>query len=334
MVKDKDSIAEYLRILLHRETESYPLCKDYLSNGATPRKGSDPVSEVWRRKLCEWCYEVVDHFSFDREVVSIALNFLDRAAALKSEQTDEPIPKREFQLLAVTCLYIALKIHGETDTTDGPRRKLTIDAFVELSRGFFQIDIIESTERNLLTALKWLVNPPTSLKFVATFIRLCPKWGPAHPSHATNVRSAIYDVARYLTELSVCSSTFTFNHNTSVISFAAILCAIEALPTAMALPWAVQVSFLENVKEATGLAPDDPKVLQVVDMLKDLCPSMFEGDDIPSEFLEDSPGPQGELLQDDGKASPVCVIDGQNGDTRRKRSRQTAEETWRPIHQS
>jgi len=327
------STLEHLKVLLHSEVESYPPCQDYLATIASADvNGSDTVSEAWRRKLCEWCYEVVDHFNFDREVVSIALNYLDRAVAIKTtESSDDIIPKREFQLLAVTSLYMAIKIHGESDSS-APPRKLKIDAFVELSRGYFQVEIIEAMERNILSSLNWRVNPPTKLRFVASLMTLCPKWTIVeHRPACQNVLGGIYEIARYLSELSVCISKFAFYHKSSTIAYSSILCAIEALQRNLPLPYDVRVAFLNNLAELTGLYPETEEVRQVREMLKELCPSIFENDDIPPEFLVDRTGGYSSLPIDDlgdGKTSPVCVVDGENESprTRRKRSRSIAAE--------
>eukprot|EP00521_Asterionellopsis_glacialis_P009989 CAMPEP_0195288690 /NCGR_PEP_ID=MMETSP0707-20130614/5257_1 /TAXON_ID=33640 /ORGANISM="Asterionellopsis glacialis, Strain CCMP134" /LENGTH=488 /DNA_ID=CAMNT_0040348589 /DNA_START=105 /DNA_END=1571 /DNA_ORIENTATION=- len=40
--------------------------------------GADGPHEEWRRKICEWSFKVVDHFRYDREVVSVAMNIFDR----------------------------------------------------------------------------------------------------------------------------------------------------------------------------------------------------------------------------------------------------------------
>jgi hypothetical protein len=63
-VKGKETTLEYLAVLLQQEGTLYPPCEDYLSDfdAVSSSSESDPVSESWRRKLCEWCFEVVDHF--------------------------------------------------------------------------------------------------------------------------------------------------------------------------------------------------------------------------------------------------------------------------------
>jgi hypothetical protein len=328
-----ESTVDHLRVLLRQESEVYSPCKDYLTT--ILNSSGDPserVSESWRRKLCEWCYEVVDHFAFDREAVSIALNYLDRAVALKTESSADGTTKREFQLIAVTSLYIAIKLHGETDSADGPRRKLRIDAFVELSRGFFQVEVIEAMERNIIESLDWRLNPPTSLRFISNFLRLLPAWSiNEHCTPHAAVTGSIYDVARYLSELSVCVSDFSFDFKTSTIAYASILCTLEALQETLPLPYDIRVKFLNNIAEVTGLFPESKEVRQVRDMIKELCPSLFQCSEIPHAFLNHatsvtSLANEG-FHQGDGKASPVCVADATtyNTPTGRKRSRTISE---------
>jgi hypothetical protein len=123
---------------------------------------------------------------------------LDRVVAIKTEKSGTAMHRREFQLVAVTCLYLAIKLHGETDVVDGPRRKLKINAFVELSRGLFTVETLEAKEREILEMLEWKVNPPTTVRIVATLLHLLPEWTvydqPAHP----NTAKAIYEISRIL----------------------------------------------------------------------------------------------------------------------------------------
>lgn len=335
----ESSTADHLRVLLTQEAEVYAPCKDYLvmirESSGDP---SERVSEGWRRKLCEWCYEVVDHFGFDREAVSIALNYLDRTVALKAQACPEGMTKREFQLIAVTSLYVAVKLHGETDSIDGPRRKLRIDAFVELSRGFFKVEVIEAMERQIFLDLNWRVNPPTSLRFTASFLRLLPHWTvDEHSAPHAAVAGSIYDVARYLSELSVCVSDFSFNFKTSTIAYASILCTLEALQETLPLPYDVRVQFLNNISEITGLGPESTEVRQVRDMIRELCPSLFQSSEIAPAFLSRASSASHihnqETTSGDGKASPVCVANAPlyHSPSGRKRSRAIADSSGAPC---
>lgn len=285
--RDFEDAMEHLRALRAQETEHYPTCHDYLqvSNLVPPDQVSERVNEGWRRKICEWSFEVVDHFNFDREVVSVALHYLDLVVAMKTKADGVAILRRDFQLIAVTSLYLAIKLHGETDVTEGPRKKLKITAFVELSRGFFDVETLEAEERSILLALKWHVNPPSTLRFVATFLRLLPQWSnydgtPVHPT----LPQSIFELSKYLTELSVCVSTFSFEFNFSTIAYAAILAAIDALHDKTPLHYDVRVEFLNKIASVTHLTPQSAEVRKCKIMLMELCPAIFEVADQESEI--------------------------------------------------
>jgi Cyclin, N-terminal domain len=252
------------------------------------------------------------------------LNYLDRSTSHWVENAEALITKREFQLLAVTSLYMAIKVHGETDNSEGPRRKLKIDAFYELSRKQFDVALIESTERHILTALNWNVNPPTALKFIATFLSLCPQWEYSvhHAPHAT-VIAGIYDVARYLSELSVCQSGFGFTCKPSVIAFSSIIFAIDKLHATLPLPYSVRVAFLNNIALATGLVSGNVDVLRACEMLLSIWPGMVPADEMAHEYQSDRASDGGDDLSVDGKVSPVCVMAEQQQcqTSPRKRSR-------------
>ena len=329
----------------------------------------DRVNEAWRRKLCEWSFEVVDHFGMEREVVSIAMNYLDRMVAkfvarqlrpqqggrvnedgLTDDGSEEPLPrhlaKRQFQLVAVASLYIAVKLHGESEELDMDRRSLNVNVFVELSRGIFQADAIEEMERNLLFNLDWHLNPPTPLKFIASLMRLIPNWsapgyysadngscyngdGREEPQHHRFklVFKAIFDIAMYLTELSVCVSTFTFHSKNSIVAYASILCAMEALEDTLPLPYDARVKFVNRTAEATGMYPESEKVRCVRNLLCELCPAIRERDVASLIMMGEDGNIEGEDEEDDaGKSSPICVSrvvpeDDEQDDTIQKHDR-------------
>jgi Cyclin, N-terminal domain len=332
---DLGATMDHLHRLLDQEKTHYSPCLDYLSAlAAVPRPSSptdsistlssvtsvgDQVNEAWRRKLCEWCFEVVDHFGMEREVVSVAMNYLDRIVAKTIEEhgDDFAMAKRQFQLIAVASLYIAVKLHGETDDSEMDRRRLNVNVFVELSRGFFQAETLEAMELNILFKLQWHLNPPTPLKFIASFMQLIPSWSVSdYDTHEPflTVFKAIFDVSMYLTELSVCVSTFTFHSKNSIVAYASILCAMDALEDTLPMPYDVRVQFLNNVAEATGMYPETEKVRCVRSLLMELCPAIEERD-VASLIL------MGDLIEEDaGKASPVCVSLATPED-RRKRTR-------------
>lgn len=97
---------------------------------------SSGITEVWREKICEWSYQVIDHFDFSREVVSISMHYLDMYLATR------PVNKKIFQLAAMTCLYLAVKLHE-------PGR-LSMSSMIELSRGYFKHTQMAAMEMSIL----------------------------------------------------------------------------------------------------------------------------------------------------------------------------------------
>ena len=103
---------------------------------STYSSSASGINEVWREKICEWSYQVIDHFDFSREVVSISMHYLDRYLATRS------VNKKLFQLAAMTSLYLAIKLY-EPGT-------LTMASMIELSRGYFQVEQMAEMEIAIL----------------------------------------------------------------------------------------------------------------------------------------------------------------------------------------
>jgi hypothetical protein len=222
--------------------------------------------EEWRRKICEWCYKVVDHFRIDREVVGIALNFFDRylvvhkshngsrsANACRCPSCQRAVDSSTFQLGAMTALYLAIKLHAETaedvpHLDEKPRRmKLRLHSFVELSRGQFSSEDIHSMERTMLASLQWRVNPPTPMTVLSYLLRLMPQRSsipfPCRYNYDLVIH-VIHELSRYLTELSVCIAQVSSIALPSEVAYTSILVAMDML-TVDALPIQVRDDFCE-----------------------------------------------------------------------------------------
>lgn len=313
---DADETLDVINGMLQKEAKFYTPPQKYVV--AKTCSTGNGVSEGWRRRLCEWMYDVVDHFGFDREAVSVAFDFLDRSVAM----THLPDPsltltKREYQLSAVTSLYLALKIHGEMDPEVGGRMRLKLSAYEELSRGFFSASTIETKELEMLTLFRWRVNPPTCAQFVSHFLRLIPKWDPSENKYADStvthgeMLGKIYDTAKYLTELSLFVSRFAFKHSASMVSIGAILCAIDALHEEAPLPVNIKDKFLQQIAD---ISPDfdvknSRELHRVQRLLRKLAPSMFEAD---------IPAPNGPIMR------TVSIVDLSNKNNNGRSSSPTA----------
>jgi Cyclin, N-terminal domain len=98
----------------------------------------------WRKKMCLWSFRIVDHWRYDRHIVAITMNFLDRYMiwTLQQQQSNSSTIKihnddnneqsyssrssqncyteqetgmsqSEYQLAAMTCLYLTMKLNPE-----------------------------------------------------------------------------------------------------------------------------------------------------------------------------------------------------------------------------
>jgi len=257
-------LLERLDILLDQESSAYRT-EDYLApdfqwrisqrkaNDTTPLSSSlsssssnvSGINEVWRERICKWSYQVVDHFDLSREVVTISIHYLDRYLSTRS------VTKKLFQLVAMTTLYIAIKLY-EPGT-------LSMKSMIDLSRGFFTVDQMAEMEMDILRSLSWRVHPPTAYCFTKHILFLLP-----YTSVSIETRYEILEVSRFLSELSVFDYFFVM-HRPSSVGLASILNAMNAVPT-------VSTSAVEGMKaellRIPGLNPDSPDVMDCCERLE------------------------------------------------------------------
>lgn len=196
--------------------------------------------QVYREEICKWIFEVVDHFDFNREIASVSLNYLDRYLSVRS------VDMKTFQLAAMTSLFLAIKMYEHT--------RLKMSSYIKLSRGYFEAKDIIDMESSILWTLSWLVNPPTPLTFVRNFILLLEE-----TNCIPTVALEVTEVARYLTELSVCDQYFS-THKPSLIGLGSVLAAFECFDETT-LPMQVRSTFINLVRSMKVVNPSSKEVL-------------------------------------------------------------------------
>eukprot|EP00581_Thalassiosira_minuscula_P032561 CAMPEP_0183760994 /NCGR_PEP_ID=MMETSP0739-20130205/8130_1 /TAXON_ID=385413 /ORGANISM="Thalassiosira miniscula, Strain CCMP1093" /LENGTH=247 /DNA_ID=CAMNT_0025999057 /DNA_START=297 /DNA_END=1040 /DNA_ORIENTATION=+ len=145
--------------------ESRYLCHDYLK---LTRRARGAVDVHCRAKVCEWIFHNIACAKLQRETAVVAINIMDRFLGSKSS----PLARRavynrkEYQLVAMTSLYIAAKVM-ETVGFDA-------STISRLSRGHHTADDITSCEHDILKSLRWMINGPTPLLFVSYILGLLP----------------------------------------------------------------------------------------------------------------------------------------------------------------
>jgi hypothetical protein len=121
-----------------------------------------------------------------------------------------------YQLACMAALYSsAVKFH-EPEAMDP-------EAVSSLSHGAYKAKDIEAMESNLLGALKWRVNPPTSTAFVRELMHLIPE-----ESLDRETLKATYELTQFQTELAVCNYKL-FSVQASSVAYAALMNSLKSL---------------------------------------------------------------------------------------------------------
>ena len=135
------SCSNYLTLLIQtnssRKKVEFSSDPGYTNNDATSSsKSIISIDNVMRMKICNWCYHMIDHLNYDREIVSVTLSYLDRY--LNYTEVDYV----KFQLAAMTCLYLAIKLYSPL--------KLKMSSMIRLSHNNFCLDEMQNMEKDIL----------------------------------------------------------------------------------------------------------------------------------------------------------------------------------------
>jgi Cyclin, N-terminal domain len=123
----------------------HPTNKESSGPASLASNSSGSINDIWREKICEWSYQVIDHFDFNREVVAISFHYLDRFLAGRAD-----CGKKVFQLAAMTTLFLAIKLYEPGD-------KLSMPSMIQLSRGYFKVEQMVAMEVAILRYVFFVV---------------------------------------------------------------------------------------------------------------------------------------------------------------------------------
>ena len=131
------------RLLAMRKTEASYALQSFLTYQQCGPIKLVPLSDTWRGKVTQWAFNVVDHFGFSREVVSVSMGIFDRYLATRGNLCTGNM----VLLTSLTTLHLAIKLH-ET-------KRIKSGILADLSRGQFGTKHIDEMELDLLAALSW-----------------------------------------------------------------------------------------------------------------------------------------------------------------------------------
>lgn len=226
------------------------------------RKVQTHLNITWREKICQWSYNVVDHFDLSREVVAISLSLFDRYLATCGNKCNGNMAL----LTSLTTLQIAIKLHDS--------KKIKISTLANLSRGQFGPQDIEEMEWKIIMALNWKLHPPTQYAFVSHLLLFLPV--------ETNsaVRKDLLELSRYLTELAICDSYFVAENN-STVAFAAVLNVMDEMNYTR-LSAGTRERFLLVIRDSIGLQHRSPRVVAARQRLKTMFSASSGQRGVPS----------------------------------------------------
>jgi hypothetical protein len=223
-----------------------------------------PLNSSWREKICHWSFNVIDHFDLSREVVAVSMSLFDRYLATRGNRCNGSTAL----LASLTTLHIAIKVHEV--------RKIKLTTLANLSRGQFGPKHIEEMEWQVLASLNWHIHPPTSMSFLSHLLLLLPE----KVSDAS--KEEIYAMSRYITELSVCDSSFV-NMNPSAVAYSAILNSFEDKRYRRLITPAIREQFFRAIATHVGLSQDDEHVLLARPKLKRLLITSLGTENLPQD---------------------------------------------------
>ena len=161
---DDDEILFRIEALRSQEDTISP-CYNYLQHIDSTNKHA--VDEKCRTAMVLWCQQTQRTLKLSRETVWIAISYLDRYLSSGRGKSHQAIMnKAKFQLVAITALYIAIKLYEDVE--------LNVTTLVRLCKGYYTTTDILSMEEDVLFALDFRVTTASPTEFVRHFIKLLP----------------------------------------------------------------------------------------------------------------------------------------------------------------
>ena len=250
-------IAEQLEVMQQKESTLYR-CSDYIKDGApssssVPRhrchkegweaQDRDTITRDCRTKLGEWCFQVSDLCKFQRETVATAMSYLDRFMGTSSSRARRAMhDKKEFQLVAVTSVYVAVKLY-ET---------LAMDAalLAEICCGCYTQEDIFEMEWEILESLSWRLNGPSTRAYVNHVLALLEL---SACGFDETILMPLLDFSAFQADIAVLDYDLS-SQGPTTLAVAAIMNSMEGIERRL-FPISSRIQFFSLIAEVVGISP-------------------------------------------------------------------------------
>lgn len=245
------------------------------ANDQRALKDVDPSfhKQVWRERVAQWCYDVLDYLEESREVAAVAMNIIDRYLAVLSKESsfDSSVVIREFdyEVISFTALFLAIRVSGSN-------KELEIDELLKLSSssGGPQARHIVAAGNSMLEKLSWnhqILTPNSFLReLVALFMIEYHKQEASAIKAVTHESlSNLVEFASYLVEVSVCDIYFSAMAP-SKIAFGALALAMMRNSDFFSNGWRHKeflTRFFQIVHEQTSIDMECPQMNSILSRL-------------------------------------------------------------------
>ena len=132
-----------------------------------PAQKLDPVDSSCRSKMCAWFQQICNFCQYDDEetllIIENAMSYMDRFV-VTPKGTVALLDRNYYQGMAITCLYMATKIHASA--------AISASDMSQITRYVYTTEQIEEMEYNILNAIEWRVNQPTVSVFISEFMKI------------------------------------------------------------------------------------------------------------------------------------------------------------------
>lgn len=269
-----------LHKIIRNEQNSHSSLKDHVALLQT-----DPAvfqNTVWRERVAQWYYDVLDFQQEPRELTFLAMNILDRyLAAMAVERCATTgcnamlaMDHLEYEVLSITSLFLAVRIAGVN-------KHLTIPEVLELSTSGVQVRHVLSAGNSMLEKVSWdhpITTPHMFLKELCNHLMQCApcllasasscssSTSSSSSSTTTASSSSLFEFASYLVEVSVCDTYFT-QVLPSEIALGALALSMTCDEDVATRQQASFALFLQSVQTETNLDIDSPRMKAVLSRL-------------------------------------------------------------------
>jgi len=235
----------------------------------------------------------------------VAISYFDRYISIQKSREDVHT-KDKYQIMAVTSLFLAIKLHSISEDCLIQNRSL---AMARLLYGHVDPQEIYEMEMDILEELDWRLNPPTLHMFALNFSQLHPLG-----DCCSTTTSYLYEATRYQVELAIFIPALLEKFTSSVIVYAALKNTEEKIASENPHILTTDMKeYFEALMEDSSIAIDPTAVSQCQLSLKRLCPQLpsleYFGSDTDTTSFPSSDYNVQEDTPSTTSMSPMNVID-------------------------